>query len=92
LDELRTLWKALEQRWLDDLNNLNPDSLEDVVYKKGTSALVGSRFGTRRSDILLHVCTHAQHTTAQIVNTLKQCGAEKLHDTMFNLMARQESL
>ncbi len=92
LDELRTLWTVLEQRWSDYLNILRPSSLADVVYKKRTSALVGSRFGTRRSDILLHVCTHAQYTTAQIVNMMRQCGAEKLPDTMLILMARQEAL
>ena len=91
LNELLTLWAALEQRWSDYLLDLNPDSLEDVVYKKSTSVLVGNRFGTRRSDILLHVCTHAQYTTAQIINMLRQCGVEKLPDTMLILMARQEA-
>ncbi len=91
LGELRTLWSDLDQRWLDYLTALQSESLEDVVYKKSSSALVGNRFGTRRSDILLHVCTHAQYTTAQIVNMLRQCGVEKLPDTMLILMARQEA-
>ena len=91
LHELLTLWTALEQRWSDYLAALNPDSLEDVVYKKSTSVSVGNRFGTRRSDILLHVCTHAQYTTAQIVNMLKQCGVEKLPDTMLIILARKEA-
>ena len=91
LDELRTLWAALEQRWSDYVKNLKPELLEDIVYKKSTSVLVGNRFGTRRSDILLHVCTHAQYTTAQIVNMLKQGGVERLPDTMLILMARQEA-
>lgn len=91
LDELRTLWAALEQRWSDYVKNLNPDSLYDVVYKKSTTTLVGNRFGTRRSDILLNVCTHAQYTTAQIVNMMRQCGVEKLPGTMLNLPARQQA-
>jgi uncharacterized damage-inducible protein DinB len=91
LQELKTLWTTLEQRWAVYLSNLNSDSLDDVVYKKSSSALVGNRFGTRRSDILLHVCTHAQYTTAQIVNMLRQCEVEKLPDTMLILMARQEA-
>ncbi|MCA9008327.1 MAG: hypothetical protein KDB01_01205 [Planctomycetaceae bacterium] len=70
---------------------MKPDSLEDVVYKKSASVLVGNRFGTRRSDILLHVCTHAQYTTAQIVNMMRRYGVEKLPDTMLILMARQEA-
>ena len=90
LDELKSLWTSLEQRWSDYLSTLKPDALEDLVYKKSSSALVGKRFGTRRSDILLHVCTHAQYTTAQIVNMLRQCGAETLPGTMLILMARQE--
>lgn len=91
LDELRALWAAQEQRWADYLDALDPESLEDIVFKKSTSVLVGNRFGTRRSDILLHVCTHAQYTTAQIINMLKQCGVERLPDTMLIILARQET-
>lgn len=92
LDELRTLWTGLEQRWSNYLTVLTSESLDDIVYKKSTSVLAGHRFGTRRSDILLHVCTHAQYTTAQIVNMLRQCGAGKLPDTMLILLARQEMI
>lgn len=90
LQELQTLWSTLEQRWSDVLRNLRADSLEEIVYRKSTSSLVGNRFGTRRCDVLLHVCTHAQYTTAQIVNMLRHCGAEKLPETMLILMARRE--
>jgi uncharacterized damage-inducible protein DinB len=45
---------------------------------------------TSRGDVLLHVCTHAQYTTAQAVNMLRQVGVEKLPDTMLITLARQE--
>jgi uncharacterized damage-inducible protein DinB len=49
------------------------------------------RFGSRRADVMLHVCTHAQYTTAQVVNMLRQIGVEKLPDVMLIALARQEA-
>jgi uncharacterized damage-inducible protein DinB len=58
------------------------------VYRKSSS---GQRFGSRRSDVLLHVCTHAHYTAAQVVNMLRHLGVEKLPDTMLISLARQEA-
>ena len=91
LDDLRQKWSALEQRWIPYLASLKPESLDELVFKKITSIGLGKRFGTRRSDVLLHVCTHAQYTTAQVVNMLRQIGVEKLPDVMLIALARQES-
>jgi uncharacterized damage-inducible protein DinB len=88
LDDLRQKWSALEQRWLGYLASLTPAALEEVVYRKSSS---GQRFGTRRSDVLLHVCTHAHYTAAQVVNMLRHVGVEKLPDTMLIALARQEA-
>ena len=41
--------------------------------------------------MLLHVCTHAQYTTAQLVNMLRQLGVDRLPDVMLISMARQEA-
>jgi uncharacterized damage-inducible protein DinB len=87
LDDLRQKWSALEQRWIGYLASLTPTALEEVVYRKSSS---GQRFGTRRSDVLLHVCTHAHYTAAQVVNMLRHAGVEKLPDTMLISLARQE--
>jgi uncharacterized damage-inducible protein DinB len=92
LDDLRQKWAALEQRWLQYLAALTPEALDEIVYKKSTSSGLGKRFGTRRSDILLHICTHAQYTTAQVINMLRQAGAENLPDVMLISLARQETL
>ncbi len=92
LADLKQKWSALEQRWADYLASLTPEALDDVVYKKSTSAGLGKRFGTRRSDVLLHVCTHAQYTAAQVVNMLRQTAAEKLPETMLISLARHESM
>jgi uncharacterized damage-inducible protein DinB len=88
LGDLRQKWSALEQRWSGYLASLTPPALEEVVYRKSSS---GQRFGTRRSDVLLHVCTHAHYTAAQVVNMLRQAGADKLPETMLISLARHEA-
>jgi uncharacterized damage-inducible protein DinB len=91
LGDLRQKWSALEQRWVGYLAALTPEALEDLVYKKSTSSGLGKRFGTRRSDVLLHVCTHAQYTAAQVVNMLRQAGVDRLPETMLISLARHEA-
>ena len=88
---MRQKWAALEQRWVGYLGSLAPESLQEIVYKKSTSFGLGKRFGTRRGDVLLHVCTHAHYTAAQVVNMLRQAGADKLPETMLISLARQEA-
>jgi uncharacterized damage-inducible protein DinB len=88
LDDLRQKWSALEQRWIGYLTSLTPTALEEAVYRKSSS---GQRFCTRRSDVLLHVCTHAHYTAAQVINMLRHVGVAKLPDTMLISLARQEA-
>jgi uncharacterized damage-inducible protein DinB len=92
LGDLRQKWSALEQRWVAYLASLTPESLEGLVYKKSTSSGLGKRFRTRRADVLLHVCTHAHYTAAQVVNMLRQMGVDKLPETMLISLARQETM
>jgi hypothetical protein len=40
---------------------------------------------------LLHVCTRAHYTTAQVVNMLRHCGVEKLLPVMLIAMALAET-
>jgi uncharacterized damage-inducible protein DinB len=89
VDELQQKWSELEKRWRDYLAGLTVESLDQSVYR--FSQAFGERIGSRRSDVLLHVCTHAQYTTAQVVNMLLQLGVEKLPATMLMAMARQEA-
>jgi uncharacterized damage-inducible protein DinB len=89
LDDLRQKWSELEKRWTGYVASLSSAALEEVVYRK--SASLGTRLGVRRSDVLLHVCTHAHYTTAQMVNMLRQTGVEKLPETMLISMARHEA-
>jgi uncharacterized damage-inducible protein DinB len=88
LDDLRQKWSALEQRWIDYLTALTPAALEEVVYRKRAS---GERFGIRRSDVLMHVCTHAHYTSAQVINMLRHNRVEKLPETMVVSLARREA-
>lgn len=88
-DDLRQKWSELEKRWADYLASLTPASLDEIVYRK--SASTGTRFGTRRSDVLLHVSTHAHYTVAQVINMFRHSGLEKLPDVMLVSLARQEA-
>src|SRR5262249_53587116 len=90
LDDLREKWSALERRWVGYLAPLTPESPDDLGYKISTSSGVEKRWGPRRGDVLLHVCTHAHYTAAQVVNMLRQAGASKLPETMLISLARQE--
>jgi uncharacterized damage-inducible protein DinB len=91
LDELRAKWRALDERWNEYLSNLTDESLEEIVYKISTSSGFGKRHGTRRADVLLHVCTHAQYTSAQLVNMLRQLDVTPLPDVMLISLARSEN-
>jgi len=88
LDELRAKWHELEARWQSYLESLEDADLDQIVYKVSSQ---GKRHGTRRGDILLHVCTHAQYTTGQVINMLRHAGAAQLPDPMLITMARQEA-
>ncbi len=87
LDDLTTRWAAGESRWQAYLQGLTTDSLDDLVFKVSSN---GQRRATRRGDLLLHVCTHAHYTAAQVVNMLRQVGAQPLPDPMLITLARQE--
>jgi uncharacterized damage-inducible protein DinB len=90
LDELASNWEALHGRWDDYLAGLRDEALADTVYKFSTSTGYALRHGTSRADVLLHVCTHAQYTTAQLINMLRQLGQPQLPDVMLISLARQE--
>ena len=92
LNELIAKWEELDQRWEKYLDSLTDDDLDEMVYKTSTSSGRGKRHGTRRADILLHICTHAQYTTAQLVNMLRQLGVSALPDVMLISLARQEAI
>ena len=83
---IEATWKTNE---LGDAmaQGLSPAALGEVVYRR--SASLGTRLGVRRSDVLLHVCTHAHYTAAQVVNMLRQLGAE-LPQTMLIMLSRNE--
>ena len=90
LDELKAAWAESDRRWQEYLSLLKPDSLDEIVYKVSTSSGKGRRLGTRRADVLLHVCTHAEYTTAQVINMFRQLGVESLPDVMLITLARRQ--
>lgn len=89
--DLKERWADLTSRWDSYFAGLTPEMLGEVVYKRNTSSGLGKHPGTRRADVLLHVCTHAQYTTAQIINMLRQAGVTSLPDVMLISLARQEA-
>jgi uncharacterized damage-inducible protein DinB len=91
LAELTVAWRELEARWQAYLGKLSPASLDDTVYKKRTSSTDTKRYATRRADILLHVCTHAHYTAAQVINMFRQCGVTELPPSMLIQLARDEA-
>ncbi|WP_439629579.1 DinB family protein [Gemmata sp.] len=88
LPDLRQKWEALERRYTDYLAGLPPEALGEAVTRY--SLALQTRLSLRRSDVLLHVCTHAHYTVAQVVNMLRQCGVTNLPPTMIAAMASQE--
>jgi uncharacterized damage-inducible protein DinB len=92
LSDLRDRWAALERRWDDYFAALRPENLGELVVKKSTGYGLGRNFGTARSDVLIHVCTHAQYTVAQACNMLRQVGATDLPETMLMTLARKEAV
>ncbi len=93
VEGLRAQWSALDARWQQFLAELSDVALERPVSRVATTGkLAGQRLPTRCLDVLLHVCTHAQYTTAQIVNMLRQLGAEKFPDVMMISLARSQSV
>jgi uncharacterized damage-inducible protein DinB len=91
-ERLRTDWSALDARWQKYLTDLQPEALDRTVIKLATAGkLAGQRLKTSCLDILLHICTHAQYTTAQVVNMLRQAGVASMPDVMLISMARSET-
>lgn len=94
LEELQIAWSAMELRWRRYLDELTERKLDLPVHRKSTSFGAGRVWVTPASDVLLHVCTHAQYTSAQIVNMLRRLGVppERLPDLQLIVMSRKERM
>ncbi|MFW6058642.1 MAG: DinB family protein [Phycisphaeraceae bacterium] len=82
-------WTALDQRWRKYLHALTADQLDQPVRRVSTSSGAGRLWTTPAYDVLLHVCTHAQYTTAQAANMLRHLGV-KPPDTQIITLSRIE--
>lgn len=92
LAELIEVWQRVDVDWSDYLANLNEDELDNLVYKTSTSSYAGQTIGAKRSDVLLHVCTHAQYTVAQLINMFRHLGVKEFPEVMLISLARSEQL
>lgn len=88
--ELVTAWDRLEDEWQAFLAGLTEADLSRMVRRQSTSSGRGRELETPLSDVLLHVCTHAQYTTAQLVNMLRHLGVSPLPDAMLISLSRRE--
>ncbi len=88
---MRQRWSAVDDGWTAYLASLTPRVLEEVVYRTRTKDGVTMRLSIRRGDGLLHVCTHAHYTAAQVINMLRQNGLTKLPEIMLMALAREEA-
>ena len=88
LDELRRYWEICHSGWDQYLEQVTDDELEESVIKK--NSVTGQPAPASRSDILIHVHTHAQYTTAQAVNMMRHLGVQDLPDVMMITLARSE--
>lgn len=89
-EKLEAAWVDLDQRWEIFLDQLEPALLSKLVIKRSTSSMAGQAVATPMCDVLLHVCTHAQYTTAQCANMLRHLGVN-VPDTMLITMSREQS-
>lgn len=89
LQEFKTEWLKLMDRWVEYLAHLSSQLLNGAVLRQPTGAK-GPPKPTTRADVLLHVPLHAYYTTAQAVNMLRQLGITPLPDTMMISLARSQ--
>lgn len=89
--ELRKRWEVLQQNWSDYLATLSEAELDQPVMKTSSRHHERPPAVTPRRDVLLHVCTHAQYTIAQLVNMLRQLKVAPLPDVMLITMSRAEN-
>ena len=90
--QLTGRWEELNGQWESYLAELTPAKLGETIYKKSSSSYQGQLIGASAMDVLMHVCTHAQYTTAQAMNMLRHLGVEKLPPVMLITLARKESV
>lgn len=88
---LEAAWDELDARWQWFLEHLQPAMLTTMVTKRSTSSMAGRTVATPMVDVLLHVCTHAQYTTAQAANMLRHLGVD-VPDTMLVTLSRQQHI
>lgn len=90
LAELLSAWAAQEERWDAYLRGLTLEDLDQPVTRTTVWQGKAMSFTTARLDVLIHVCTHAQYTTAQAINMMRHVGvpAEALPETMMITMSR----
>jgi uncharacterized damage-inducible protein DinB len=86
---LSEAWTSLDRRWRQYLDALTEAQLDQPVRRVSTRGGVRRAWTTPASDVLLHVCTHAQYTTAQAANMLRHLGVTP-PDTQLITLSRSE--
>ena len=90
-EQLTTAWTALRQDWDRYLAQLDDEALTRTITKRSTSSFPSLVIAIPASDVLMHVCTHAQYTTAQCANMFRRLGVS-VPDTMLVTLSRLEHM
>ncbi len=88
LEDLEAAWQIADAKWKQLLDTLTEADLTRLVQR--TNSVTRLSFSTPIGDALLHVALHAQYTTAQATNMLRQLGVTPALNTMLITMSREE--
>ncbi|MEL7089517.1 MAG: DinB family protein, partial [Planctomycetota bacterium] len=77
LGQLADAWPGVHRRWWAFLDTVNIEELTRPVARRSVST-AGRTRQMPLHDVLIHVCTHAQYTGAQMTNMLRQSGVSDL--------------
>ena len=86
---LAAAWAETDGRWDALLAGLPGEDLDRMVFRSSTST-GGRRRGMPLADVLVHVCTHAQSTGAQLLNILRRLRVEPLPAISLTTLSRAE--
>ena len=66
------------------------DALDGTVRRRTSFVSDNQPFTCKRSDALKHVCLHAHHTEAQVINILRRLGISELPPCMLAQLVWEE--
>ena len=75
MKELCIAWNALDEQWLDLINDISEDSLNEKLNYR---SMKGDPFSEEVYLIIQHLFNHNTYHRGQLVTMLRQVGSEKI--------------